>query len=342
MGEDHSFPDLIRRVAARRSGGRRRAGAALRTGRPARVRLQRDSRMRRFLDSMDICQDVLASFFIRAASGQYDLDRPTQLLRLLAVMARNKLVSQSRTYYVARRESPGPAADAALAELETPETNPSGRLAWKDLLQEVRRRLTEDERRLADRRADGREWADIAAEVGGNPEALRKRLARALDRVRTNWDWKSIIMDESYSAPVLAAGPRASIHALLDDQSGCWQRGERPPAEDFLDRRPGLRGDADAALDLIYHEILLRGRRGEHPTLDEYVRRFPRYAEQLRAISRSIRPSHPMRRRRRRPRRSRRPSVRGRPKRRPWTATRCWARSAAAATAWSTGRGTPA
>ena len=90
-------------------------------------------------------------------------------------------------------------------------------------------------------------------------------------------------MDESYSAPVLAAGPRASIDALLDDQSGCWRRGERPPAEDFLDRRPGLRGDADAALDLIYHEILLRGRRGEHPTLDEYVRRFPRYAEQLRA-----------------------------------------------------------
>ena len=184
MGEDHSFPDLIRRV---RAGDQAAAAELVRHYEPAVrrvVRLQlRDSRMRRFLDSMDICQDVLASFFIRAASGQYDLDRPTQLLRLLAVMARNKLVSQSRTYYVARRESPGPAADAALAELETPETNPSGRLAWKDLLQEVRRRLTEDERRLADRRADGREWADIAAEVGGNPEALRKRLARALDRV---------------------------------------------------------------------------------------------------------------------------------------------------------------
>jgi hypothetical protein len=43
--------------------------------------------------------------------------------------------------------------------------------------------LTEDERRLAEQRADGRSWPEIAAEVGGTPEAVRKRLERALDRV---------------------------------------------------------------------------------------------------------------------------------------------------------------
>jgi hypothetical protein len=36
---------------------------------------------------------------------------------------------------------------------------------------------------LADRRALGRSWADIAAEVGGKPDALRLRLSRAADRV---------------------------------------------------------------------------------------------------------------------------------------------------------------
>jgi tetratricopeptide (TPR) repeat protein len=76
---------------------------------------------------------------------------------------------------------------------------------------------------------------------------------------------------------------RASIDVLLDDQSGCWRRGERPLAEVFLDRRPGLGFDSVAALDLIFHEILLRGRRGECPTLEEYARRFPQYAGQLRA-----------------------------------------------------------
>ncbi len=148
------------------------------------IRLKlRDSRMRRVLDSMDVCQGVLGSFFIRAASGQYELDCPAQLVRLLVVMARNKIVSASRTYYVARREPSGPAVDAMLAHLATPESSPSGRLMWKDLLQEVRSRLTEDERRLADRRADRQEWSEIAAEIGGSPDALRKRLARALDRV---------------------------------------------------------------------------------------------------------------------------------------------------------------
>ena len=32
-------------------------------------------------------------------------------------------------------------------------------------------------------RHQGREWADIAAEVGGSPEALRKKLSRTVERV---------------------------------------------------------------------------------------------------------------------------------------------------------------
>ena len=39
----------------------------------------------------------MASFFIRAASGQYELDSPEQLQKLLAAMAKNKLAFQIRT-----------------------------------------------------------------------------------------------------------------------------------------------------------------------------------------------------------------------------------------------------
>jgi hypothetical protein len=35
---------------------------------------------------------VLGSFFVRAALGQYELNRPEQLFKLLASMAHNKLV----------------------------------------------------------------------------------------------------------------------------------------------------------------------------------------------------------------------------------------------------------
>jgi DNA-directed RNA polymerase specialized sigma24 family protein len=50
-------------------------------------------------------------------------------------------------------------------------------------LEEARRRLSPDERQLLDLRQQGREWSDIANEMGGSAEALRKKLDRAVDRV---------------------------------------------------------------------------------------------------------------------------------------------------------------
>ena len=50
------------------------------------------ARLRRVLDSVDVCQSVLANFFVRVAAGQFDLDQPEQLLRLLATMARNRIL----------------------------------------------------------------------------------------------------------------------------------------------------------------------------------------------------------------------------------------------------------
>jgi len=56
-------------------------------------------------------------------------------------------------------------------------------VAGHELLREFRRRLSGEERELADQRALDRDWALIAAERGGSPEAPRKKLARAIDRV---------------------------------------------------------------------------------------------------------------------------------------------------------------
>jgi DNA-directed RNA polymerase specialized sigma24 family protein len=133
---------------------------------------------------MDISQSVLKSFFVRAAAGQYELETPGQLLRLLATMARNKLVSQARRHHTLRR-----GGDHLVASVENPEwlvepgPGPGTEVAARDLMQEVLRRLSPDERRLQEMRNDGHDWAAIAARFGGGPEALRKQLARALDRV---------------------------------------------------------------------------------------------------------------------------------------------------------------
>jgi hypothetical protein len=60
-----------------------------------RLRLT-DPRMCRLFDTADICPTVLKSFFCRAALGQYDLDSPEQLVKLLVTMTRNKIASLAR------------------------------------------------------------------------------------------------------------------------------------------------------------------------------------------------------------------------------------------------------
>jgi hypothetical protein len=53
---------------------------------------------------------------------------------------------------------------------------------------EALRRLTPDELRLLQLRERGLDWVAIAASVGGTPEALRKRLERALRRICAELD----------------------------------------------------------------------------------------------------------------------------------------------------------
>ena len=185
MPDETPFADLIRRV---RAGDERTATELVKRYEPAvrravRIRLA-DTRLERAFDSMDICQSVMASFFVRAALGQFDLDGPEQLMRLLATMARHKLSDQvSRERADCRDNRRVEDGDAHARDVTGTTATPSHEVAARDLLQEVQGRLSPEERQLAELRQQGREWSDIAAELGGSPEALRKRLARAADRV---------------------------------------------------------------------------------------------------------------------------------------------------------------
>jgi RNA polymerase sigma-70 factor (ECF subfamily) len=151
--------------------------------RAIRVRLT-DPRLRRVLDTLDVCQSVMGNFFVRVAAGQFDLDSPQQVLALLVTMARNKVLDHARRQQAGRRDQRRVGhGDDALAAVADDAAGPSRIVAGRELLERVRSLLTEEERDLADQRAQGRDWAAIAADRGGSPEALRKRLARAVDRV---------------------------------------------------------------------------------------------------------------------------------------------------------------
>ena len=99
MSAEPDFAELIRRVR----GGDETAAAELVRRYEPMIQLEvrmglRDTRLQSAFDAADVCQSVLASFFVRAAAGQYDLTSQQELAGLLVRMARNKLASQARRH----------------------------------------------------------------------------------------------------------------------------------------------------------------------------------------------------------------------------------------------------
>ena len=133
---------------------------------------------------MDVCQSVLASFFLRAAAGQYDLRDPAQLVALLTKMAHNKLAMRARHEYRQKRDvrrnvrlgdaRPEPAAGSA---------EPTEQALDRDLVNRAFGLMDAQVREMAKCRARGLGWSEIASRFGGTADARRKQFQRAVDRI---------------------------------------------------------------------------------------------------------------------------------------------------------------
>jgi RNA polymerase sigma factor (sigma-70 family) len=147
-----------------------------------RARLS-DPALRQQFDSMDVCQSVLASFFLRAAAGQYDLHEPGQLVGLLTRMAQNKLAMHCRSHRQQRRDVRRTKSinDVAAAPDRIP--GPERQAVDRDLLRSAYELMDAEVRQMADRRVHGAKWGEIAAHLGGTADARRKQFLRAMDRI---------------------------------------------------------------------------------------------------------------------------------------------------------------
>jgi DNA-directed RNA polymerase specialized sigma24 family protein len=138
-------------------------------------------RLRAEVDSVDICQSIFKSLFVGLKEGRFELNRPEQLQKLLTAMVRFKVATKARRLSVTLRDvldldSPREAIDAS--------PNPEKVVDDRDLLETIVKNFEGDELDLLIRRLDDQSWSAIASAVGGTPESLRKKLARALERVR--------------------------------------------------------------------------------------------------------------------------------------------------------------
>ena len=185
MSQAQSFADFLRRI---RLGDEEAAVELVRRYEPVIRREVRlgisDSRLNRAFDSIDVCQSVLASFFARAATGQYELESPEQLVKLLMSMARNKLASLARREQRLRRDARRVAATQPedLEQVVDTAVSPSNIVLQRELVDRMRAELTDDERRIADLRVEGMGWEEVAEHLGGSAQARRMQLARGIER----------------------------------------------------------------------------------------------------------------------------------------------------------------
>jgi DNA-directed RNA polymerase specialized sigma24 family protein len=94
-------------------------------------------------------------------------------------MARHRLIDHAR-----KPANRLPTADDSELVRAAPgkEEAPAEAASRVEILRRIHSLLTPEERYLADQRALGRQWSEIAAERGDSPERLRKKLERALER----------------------------------------------------------------------------------------------------------------------------------------------------------------
>jgi RNA polymerase sigma factor (sigma-70 family) len=182
---DPEFADFVRRIRA----GDDQAAEELVNRfeslirREVRLRIS-GSQINRAFDSQDVTQSVLANFFVRAATGQFELEHPDQLARLLVTMARNKLVSRVRSERRQIRDIRRVTVDPdALNRMADEQPSPSEIVARRELLERLRKLLSDEEQQIIDLRNQGLGWDEVALQLGGSGQARRMQMSRGIERL---------------------------------------------------------------------------------------------------------------------------------------------------------------
>lgn len=150
------------------------------------------SRMRRLMDSEDIRQSVMKSFFLRFKRGDWEFSTPSQLIGFLLEMTRNKVANHVRKAVAMKRggdEEIEPLSNASFTFIDD---SPLDAAIENEIGVQVNERLDAVEKELIQLRREGADWKQIGEQCQMSPEAARKRYHRMVDRIS-----KELGLDES-------------------------------------------------------------------------------------------------------------------------------------------------
>jgi RNA polymerase sigma factor (sigma-70 family) len=136
------------------------------------------------LEPADIAQQVFGTFFAKVAE-EFELVSSDDLVQLLVTMTREQIIDEYRHAHAQRRGGePHRTEDAQLDEIVAGGGEPNHQLIEEELLDQVHEQMSEEEWQVAKAWASGQQWDEVAAEFGQSAEALRKKLSRAIIRVK--------------------------------------------------------------------------------------------------------------------------------------------------------------
>lgn len=145
-------------------------------------------------ESMDICNDVMADIVRRANHGKLDVeDLVAYILRAIDNQVLDTFRTLARQCRDFRRLDPTRVDEIPLG---TPSLTPSQIAIRHEVLERVRSQLGPADARAVDMMLEGRDWKEIGAALGMEPDAARMRVRRALDRVRARFG----VVDEASGA----------------------------------------------------------------------------------------------------------------------------------------------
>jgi RNA polymerase sigma factor (sigma-70 family) len=149
-----------------------------------------DARVRRRVEESDILQSVMLRLWLGLWVGEYDIETPESLNRLLKVLTRNCVVDVVR-YWTAECRDVREQRSANLSSAAGDEAFPSQIVEVSETLEALRRELPERELKILEARQAGQDWESIAQELGGDlpADSVRRQHQRVVKRLLTKLGW---------------------------------------------------------------------------------------------------------------------------------------------------------
>lgn len=152
------------------------------------VRSGMGRRLRDFRDSADVCQSVARSFIVDHRGGAIAFSSEQQLVAYLRKVVDSKLASLARADQALKRGGPSGPLDPSrpdIAQIPAPPhaIDPAMHSQRAEAASHVAAALTDEDCHLARLRLRGLDWPQIAQHLSQDPQTLRKRWSRLLDRL---------------------------------------------------------------------------------------------------------------------------------------------------------------